>query len=584
MIPILFNQNETLFQTQGLGALKDCISCYVTEERNGIYELEMVYPQTGIHFSEIQKGCYVYAIPSPYRSPQAFEIYKITKPLNGNVTVYAQHISYKLNKIPVSPFTAANLGAAFSVLPDKMAISNNFNFWTDKSSGAEFSVEIPTSCRSCLGGQTGSILDVYGGEYEWDMFTVKLHNQRGQDSGVTIKYGKNLTGLTQEDDGTDTISGIYPYWYQDETMVTCNPPIVYIENASTQTAIPVDFSGEFEAQPTPEQLKQAAQKYLSDHDIGEPKVSITISFLQLEQMVGYESMKQLEKCDLCDTVTVIYGTAEINVQAEIVSEKTDVLLERYDKLEVGNIRPNIAQTIANQQTQINQAPTWSILQIAVANATNWITGGRGGYVIFQLNANGQPDEILIMDEPDINEAKNVWRWNQGGFGHSSTGYNGPYTTAITQDGAIVANFITAGTMMANMIKGGTLTLGGLNNGNGVCQVLDSNGELVVQLDQNGINVLKGTISGASINLGYFTVSEDGTVVATNGQIGPWLMTSTTFQTTDYGIQITKQSNGSWMIYSESGTIWVNNGTFTGDVSISGDLTVGGKITAIGGVN
>ena len=136
-----------------------------------------------------------------------------------------------------------------------------------------------------------------------------------------------------------------------------------------------------------------------------------------------------------------------------------------------------------------------MIQAAIQNATNWITGGRGGYVIFQLNANGQPDEILIMDQPSVESAQKVWRWNRGGMGYSENGYDGPYTTAITQDGAIVADFITAGTMMANIIKGGTLTMGGSNNGNGVISVLNASEREVVRLDNNG-----AVISGGNINL------------------------------------------------------------------------------------
>lgn len=143
-----------------------------------------------------------------------------------------------------------------------------------------------------------------------------------------------------------------------------------------------------------------------------------------------------------------------------------------------------------------------MLQQAIQNATNWITGGRGGYVIFQLNADGQPDEILIMDQPSVESAQKVWRWNQGGLGYSENGYDGPYTTAITQDGAIVADFITAGTMMANIIHGGTLTLGGQGNGNGVCRVLDTNENVVAELNSDGVNIKKGSISVEAGDLGY----------------------------------------------------------------------------------
>lgn len=495
MIPVLYESKETNFITQGLGALTDAISCYVTEERNGIYELEMEYPQTGVHFDDIQNGNIIMAIPSPYRDAQPFRIYKVTKPLNGNVTVYANHISYDLNKIPVNPLSATTVSSALSGIKNNMQIQNNFLFWTDKTTAADFSSAVPTACRSLLGGQEGSILDVYGGEYEWDRFTVRLHNQRGEDSGVVIRYGKNLTGLNQEGDITNLVTGICPYWYSDGTLVMCNPPIIYRDGMTAQSAIPVDMTDKFEEAPSQAQLQEAAENYIESNDIGEPSVSITVEFVQLAQMSGYEHLALLEKCDLCDTVKVQYEEAGIDVTAKIVSIQTDVLLEKYESMEIGSIRANIAQTIADQQAQISQIGSSSMLQQAIQNATNWITGGRGGYVIFQLNEDGQPDEILIMDTPSIETAQKVWRWNQGGLGYSKNGYDGPYETAITQDGAIVADFITAGTMMANIIKGGTLTMGGSNNGNGVISVLNASKREVVRLDNNG-----AVISGGNINL------------------------------------------------------------------------------------
>lgn len=493
MIPILYASDEKEFQSQGLGALTDAISCSVTEERNGIYELEMEYPQTGIRYADIVAGNIVFAIPSPYRSGQPFRIYKVTKPLAGNVMVYANHISYDLNKIPVKPFSAGTAADAMSAIEENCAIANDFLLATDKNTAANMKIDTPTAARSCLGGIQGSVLDTYGGEYEWDRFTVYLRNQRGTDSGVVIRYGKNLTGLTQEGDVSNLVTGIFPYWYSDDVLVTCDPQIIYAEGATGQTAIPVDLTDRFEEQPTAAQLKSAAESYIKANNIGVPEVSLTTEFLNLSQMSGYEEMQLLEKCDLCDTVTVQYEQAGIDAKAKIVSIKTDVLLERYEQIEVGSIRPNIAQTIANQQTQIDQTATPSVLQQYINSATSWITGGRGGYVIFQKNADGQPDEILIMDTPDINTATKVWRWNQGGLGYSKNGYSGPYATAITQDGKIVADFITAGTMLANIIKGGTLTLGGSGNGNGVCNVLNAAGKTVVSLSNEGCVINGGKL-------------------------------------------------------------------------------------------
>lgn len=457
MIPILFPATATSWTTQGLGALSDAVSCIVTEERNGIFELEMQYPVSGVHFSEMQNRCIILAIPSPYRAAQPFRIYRITKPLNGICTVYAQHISYDLSGVPLNPFTAGSASAAMAGLQSNAEGASPFTFWTDKATTAKFAVTVPSTTRSVLGGQTGSILDVYGGEYAWDGYTVRLYNRRGQDNGVRIAYGKNLTDLEQDENISNVATGIYPYWADtDGNLVVCDPKVVPAPGTYDFTrVVPVDFSQDFETAPTPAQLQTRAESYVQANNICVPAVSIAVSFVQLEQTEEYKDLALLEKCDLCDTVTVQFERLGVDAKAEIVKIVTDVLLERYESVEIGSIRANIADTIANQQQEIQRRPTTSDMKQAVSNATNWITNGKG-YVVAVQDAGGNWSEILIMDTPDITTAKKVWRWNGGGFGFSSTGFNGPYTTAITQDGAIVADFITAGTMSASIISGGVL--------------------------------------------------------------------------------------------------------------------------------
>lgn len=507
MIPILYESNETEFATHGLGSLAEAIQCTVQEQRNGIFELEMTYPQTGIRFSDLLAGNIIYAIPSPYREAQPFRIYKVTKPLNGNVTVYANHVSYDLNKIPVNPFTASSAKDAMVKIKENCAILNNFLFETNKNVNAQMAIEVPQAARACLGGVQGSVLDTYGGEYEWDKFTVRLKVQRGKDSGVVIKYGKNLTGLTQEGDTSNLVTGIYPFWFNDGVLATCDPPIIYAEGATGETAIPVDLTDKFEEKPTSDQLKQAAESYINANDIGVPEVSVSMEFVDLSRMTGYEDLALLEKCDLCDTLTVDYPQAGIYSKAKIVSIETDVLLERYNKMEIGTIRPNIAQTIANQQTQITQNSSPSAIQQAISSATGWITGANGGYVILHKDGNGKPYEILIMDTDDIATAQNVWRWNKNGWGHSSNGYNGPFTMAATIDGGFVADFITAGQMSAERISGGTI------EGKIVAKDLEMHGGKIQITTEsyldNIIKMISGMYSSTMTPSGFSLESDDG---------------------------------------------------------------------------
>jgi phage minor structural protein len=455
MKPILFPSTATEFTTQGLGALSDAISCIVTEERNGLYELEMQYPQSGIHFSEIQNRCIIYAIPSPYREAQPFRVYRITRPINGIATIYAQHISYDLAGIPVNPFTAGSAAEALSGMASHTAVESHFSFWTDKSTTANFSVLVPSASRSVLGGVEGSILDVYGGEYLFDKFLVRLYNQRGNDNGVVIRYGKNLTDVEQDANISSVATGVLPYWVGAEgELVQGN--IVNVDGTFDFVRImTIDFSSDFENQPTASELETRALQYIKSNKIGVPSVSISVSFVQLEQTEEYKDLALLEKCDLCDTVTVQFEALGINAKAEIVRIITDVLLERYESVEVGDIRANIAYTIADQQQKIEKAPTTSAMQKAINNATNWLTSADG-YVIAVKDDNGTWKEILFLDTPSAETAKNVLRINTNGIGFSTNGVNGPYRNAWTIDGSLVADFITTGVLTANLIKAGVL--------------------------------------------------------------------------------------------------------------------------------
>lgn len=455
MKPILFPSTATEFNTQGLGVLTDAISCTVTEERNGAFELTMQYPDTGVHFAEITDRCIIYAIPSPYRAPQPFRIYRITRPMDGIIMVYAQHITYDLSGVPLNPFTAVNAPDALSKLSLNAAVDSPFTFWTDKPTVASFAVSTPSSTRSVLGGSSGSILDVYGGEYEWDGFTVRLYGHRGYDNGVVISYGKNLTDIEQDRNISNVATGIYPYWTNAEgALVTCDPKIINAPGTYDFTrVVPVDFSNDFETQPTPAQLQARAEKYVEDNKIGIPKTSITASFVQLEQFPEYEDLALLEKCDLCDTVTIRYPQLGVEAKAEIVKIETDVLLERYNSVEIGDVRTNIADTIVGQQQEIKQKPSETYLREAVLALTETILGASGGAVrLLDTNNDGMPDTLYIADDPDPTKARKVWRFNHEGWGASNNGYNGPFSYGATLENGMVADFITAGTLNADLVN------------------------------------------------------------------------------------------------------------------------------------
>lgn len=461
MKPRLYQENEVEFISNGLGPLSEAQSCTVEENRNGSFELTMEYPVTGGLFAELKNGAIVMAKPNDTSEQQAFRIYNITTPLHGVVTVYARHISYQLSHIPVSPFVANSCAAAMQGLKANAAEACPFEFWTDKETVAAFSSKVPASARSLLGGVTGSILDTFGGEYEFDMWAVKLHRQRGKDSGVVIAYGKNLTDLDQEKSIENTITGIYPYYCDAATGEVMELPEKVVSSPSAENfpyprTVPLDCSSEWNEMPTVEQLRDYATQYVQREGIGVPKVSLKVSFWPLWQSEEFGDIAPVEKLALCDTVTVRFARLGVDAKAKVVGTVYDVLAGRYESITLGEAATNLADTIVKQEKQLQEVPDESSLEAAAARATNWITGNKGGYVLLRRNANGQPYELLIMDTDDITTAKKVWRFNQSGLGYSSTGYNGTYGLAMTQDGQIVADYITTGKLSANLVQAGVL--------------------------------------------------------------------------------------------------------------------------------
>lgn len=481
MIPILFDKSEEKFNSNGIGRLTEATSCIVIEERNGIYELEMKYPVTGRLYQEIKNAYLIYAIPHDGGTGQLFRIYKISRPLGGIITVYAEHISYMLSHIPVEPFIANSVGAALQGLGNNAVEECPFSFWTDKLTEATFRVEEPISIRSLLGGMEGSIIDIYGGEYEFDNFIVKLHQERGSCTGATIRYGKNLTDVKQEESIENTITGIYPYWSDsDGAIIELPEKVVYSDNAANfpyPRTIPKKF--EFEEKPSIQQLRATANQYIESNGIGTPDISITVKFQPLWQTEEYKNIEPLERVRLCDTIIIDYEELNIHAEAKVNKTTYDTLNEKYISIDLGNARNTLVKTIMEYEKKLEEKPTINFLEKAIISATEQITGVKGGYIVFRYDANEKPYEMLVMDTDNIETAVNVWRFNQAGIGHSKTGYNGPYGTAITQDGSIVADYMTTGTLYANLIKAGILSdIKGMNSWN-----LET-GELLISSSSN----------------------------------------------------------------------------------------------------
>lgn len=585
MIPIYYDPFETSFTTNGKGRLLDCSSCIVTEERNGIYECEFQYPITGRFYQElITDGGVVGVIHDDHHDIQPFEIYKHSAPIDGVVTFNAHHISYRLGGISVKPFSASSCALALQGLNTNSITTNPFTFWTDKGTTADFEVTHPDNIRALLAGQDGSVLDVFGGgDYEFDKFAVKLYASRGNDTGVTIRYGKNLADVKLEKDRSGTFTGIVPYYQNEDTIVTLSDWYVVSPYADTEypwtdeneniitdengtqidfapavvTVVPMDFSNQFESTPTEAELRQAAEDYLANNSPWLPDENITVDFVQMWQTPEYENVAALQRVSLCDTVSVFYPElGVIQSNQKVIKTLYNVLLERFDSMELGQLKTTLAQSMTGTlRTEIEQ--TESVLRGVIEHATEMITGGLGGYVVMNLNADGEPQEILIMDTDDISTAVNVIRMNKNGIGFSTSGYNGPFASAWTIDGKFNADFIATGHLLANYIQGGTLTLGGLDGDYGSLEVYDENANLIGKWDKNGWS-LYDAINSLTIEIGrggFATYADD----VINAPGGFWALTNPNTGSAHYG-------PGVLGMYDSGGTQLVSIGGASGGIS------------------
>lgn len=340
MIPCLYASMEKKFDNNGIGKMADAHSCVVTEKRNGSFELEMVYPADGIHADQLEEGNIILAKPSDTGRSQPFRIYKIATPIDGKLTVKARHISYQLNFITVSPFATTSCTGALAGLGNHAASECPFEVWTDISSSASFRLSEPSSFRNCLGGIDGSVLDTFGGEYEWDRYTVKLHHHRGADHGVHIVYGKNLIDFKMERNIESVITGVHPYWQNSETGEVTELPekVVLVEQRSVpyQKITVLDCTSGFQDKPTDEMMRSFAQDYLKNTSLTEPQVDIDIDFIQLWNTPDYEDVVEAEQVSLCDTVHVFISKLGIEVSSKVTETQYDCLLERYEGITLSN--------------------------------------------------------------------------------------------------------------------------------------------------------------------------------------------------------------------------------------------------------
>lgn len=368
MIPKL---GTAITETNGLGRLADVISTTVRQELNGAYDLTMRYQVGGTLYSELATDRLIGTRAGMGSGVQYFRIVRISRPLRGAVTVYAQHYSYQLNYIHVPPCTVT--GTVQSVLDQLKALAIEpcpFNFVSDMPGPITVTVEKVTSLRSVIGGMEGSILEKTGGEVLWDNATVtitaKLVPTVAGRRNVALRYGKNLLDLEAEESIEELATGILPYWLKDGVYVRGS--IQYSAAAgslSYERILPVDMTQDFDEQPTVSELDTAGAAYITDHGIGTLVPSITASPAQLWKTAEYADIAELEQIQLGSMLDIIYNRLGVNATAEIVGVVWDGLRERYSSMTLGQARANIANDVAG---------------LARGSVTQVISGGGGGGV------------------------------------------------------------------------------------------------------------------------------------------------------------------------------------------------------------
>ena len=463
MIPILYPENETAFTGNGIGRLHQTVSYDADEVLNGLDEITLYYPDDGDYAADITERRFIMLKPSEVRDPQPYKIYSVTVDAETHqMTIRGQHRSYALTGYPVAPFSVTGIVPALSGLVSNCMVTNGFTFWTDiVNSASMFRVEQPASVRALLGGIRGSILDTFGGEFEWDNTTVKVHARRGADNGVTIKYGKNLQKFNNERSNDSFYTGCVAYYKTDETTVTGN--VQHIDDYSSyaeEKIFILDATDQFDNEeiPTVEQLDAIAANYIVNNNLGLPfKDTLTVNFVQLWQTLEYEDIAPLERVSLGDTVHVKYKNFDVSMR--VIETHYDGIAGRYTEMVLGAKKATLKETISDP---ISAEFTGEITQVvsnmsqAIIDATNTLAGGTGGYIVYKFAADGTPEELLILDQPTIDAAVNVIKFNKNGFGFSTTGYSGVYTNAWTIDGRLNADFIRTGHIDGSLITAASI--------------------------------------------------------------------------------------------------------------------------------
>ncbi|HEL0985095.1 phage tail spike protein, partial [Streptococcus equi] len=385
MIPVLYEAKETKFRTFGLGEIADAYEVRVTRERNGNYSLYIKYPLDGVFASVFKEELKIKSDAGRRTKWQTFEINRVLRNSKDHIEIFARHISMRTQDIALKPFVSGSsidAESALEVWRDNLVGDDTFDVKSDILTLGSFNWEVDKigNARGALGGVAGSILDVYGGEYEFDNRTIILHKQMGRKAPTVLEYGRNIVSVEEERLLDGNYTSIYPYvrytpqpkpqeeasgkphigeQEQPEEQLVTLPEFIldgqYLDLYAQRRIQMVDLSSHFnddKKEPTVEEIRKLAQKYLKDNNVGAPKISIEVDYIDLSQTLDYQDFRVMEEVELCDIVPLYYPKFGITTETEKVVEIVyDVYTDSNHTIKLGTIDQSISKSLTGGVTQ-----------------------------------------------------------------------------------------------------------------------------------------------------------------------------------------------------------------------------------------
>lgn len=499
----LYDKNETDFTHNGICILKP-LEATVTEELNGDYSLKITMPR-GKKEIEIEQ---IIKAPTP-KSEQFFRVYNSDIDILGNQIFYARHIFYDLLDYFIEDTRPSGSGA---LAISKILENTPFTGTSDITEQGTAYYQMMNPVKAILGADN-AFINVWGGELERDNFNVRIKNHLGTDRGVSIRYRKNLTGLRLQTDLSGVYTKIMPTGLQENGQTLLKLPEKYVDSSLINNYInekttrihysDIAISEDVSEAEALEQLRNAAAQEF-ENGLDKPQITATVEFIPLQDTEEYKNFAVLESVYLGDTVKIFHEDLNIELEAQVIEYEFDALSKRYNKVILGNANPKYGDT-QKKYVEKQKEETTTALEQAIINATQLITGNQGGYIL--MSPAEKPQEIFIMDTPDMTTAMKVWRWNLSGLGYSSTGINGPFALAMTMDGAIVADFITTGVINGALIKAGSVQAGSLSQEykKSVTDAINSSANEVTQAFQAADGQVLSTVNNTLSN--YSTTTQ-----------------------------------------------------------------------------